>query len=147
MDSRGRRQMDASHPPGSFPAEIKKSSIPGLQTQRRKTNCPTRYHSDFMNDFTHSADTDLRPYILPLITAGNPSASTLSCINKRFGTAAPRRVPDVLSAVSHQPAALCIQVRMYYSSSTHFLISLPTIITKTIAVVKQEFFQKPPARR
>ena len=44
---------------------------PVIITQRRKTNCPTRYHSDFVKDFTHFTDTDVRSYILPFVTAGS----------------------------------------------------------------------------
>lgn len=71
-----------------------------------------------------------------------PSASTLFSIynRKRFWTAAPGRVPDILSAASHQPAALCNQVRMYYSPSTHLLISLRNIIAKTAGIVKREIW-------
>ena len=122
--------------------EIKKAFHLRLQiTQRRKTNCPTRYHSDFMNDFTHFTDTDASSYILPFVTAGSRLHLLSSRIRRgRFWTAAPRRVPDILSAASHQPTALCIRVRMYYSSSTHLLIPLKNIIAKTHVIVKQEFF-------
>lgn len=77
------------------------------------------------------------PYILPLVTAGTRLCLLSSILYRRFWTAAPRRVPNILSAASHQPTALCNQVRMYYSSSTHLLISLQNMITKLPSFVKR----------
>ena len=92
-----------------------------FRIERRRIYCPTRYHSHFVI-FTHSPDTEPSDsYILPFVTAGIPSASTLFLLYRRFWTAAPRWVPDIPSAVSHHPTALWNQVCMYYSSSTLFL--------------------------
>ena len=64
-------------------------SIP-FRIERRRIYCPTRYHSHFAK-YTHSPDTESSDsYILPFVTAGTPSASTLFLLYRRFGTAAPR---------------------------------------------------------
>ena len=109
-----------------------------FRIERRRIYCPTRYHSHFVI-FTHSPDTEPSDsYILPFVTAGIPSASTLFLLYRRFWTAAPRWVPDIPSAVSHHPAALWNQVCMYYSSSTHFSISLLIMIANRIINVKMD---------
>ena len=80
---------------------------------------PLSFHE---STFIHSRIRDKSLYPL-LVTVESVCSYSHLCFlfyYKRFQAAAPRRVLQILSAVSHQTTALCAPVPVYYSLSKHF---------------------------
>ena len=80
---------------------------------------PLSFHE---STFIHSRIRDKSLYPL-LVTVESVCSYSHLCFlfyYKRFQAAAPRRVLQILSAVSHQTTALCAPVSVYYSFSKHF---------------------------